>query len=524
MSTKKIPRWVVPVELSAEEERIAKALKRIGKLFVFLREIRSELFDEEFQQRLGRAYKAPRGTAPKPPALLAMVTLLQAYTQAGDADAVVTAQMDKRWQLVLGTLGESGAPFSQGVLVTFRERMAEHNLDQALLDRTVELAKQSGKFGWQKLKATLDSSPLLGAGRVEDTWNLIGRALAMVVDCAAKALKTPREQILTEARLTLLSGPSLKSALNINWDDAEQRQEALDRLLSEVDSLQAWVSTNAAAEAEKPPLRDALRALRRVLEQDLEPDPTTGKRKIRRGVAKDRMPSLGDGEMRHGRKSKAKAFTGYKRHFMKLVEPNVIVGAMVLPANRAEHVALEPLIEDAKRHADIAECLMDRGYLGSTILETLRKDTVVRCKPWPLRNRGLFTKADFQIRLDDKTVVCPAGVVGSIRAASRTVRFPTSTCAACAKRHQCTTAKRAGRSLTIHPQEALLLELRAAANTNEGRAVLRQRVTVEHMLARVSHVQGIKARYKGQRKNTLDARRTAALINLQRLARLRAAA
>jgi hypothetical protein len=28
--------------------------------------------------------------------------LLQAYDQVGDADAVVTAQMDRRWQLVLG--------------------------------------------------------------------------------------------------------------------------------------------------------------------------------------------------------------------------------------------------------------------------------------------------------------------------------------------------------------------------------------------------------------------------------------
>lgn len=70
-------RWKFPVEMTAEEKAVAKALKRIGKFYVFLREIRAELFDEEFQAELAKAYQ-PRGTEPKPAALLAMVTLLQA--------------------------------------------------------------------------------------------------------------------------------------------------------------------------------------------------------------------------------------------------------------------------------------------------------------------------------------------------------------------------------------------------------------------------------------------------------------
>ena len=74
------------------------------------------------------------------------------------------------------------------------------------------------------------------------------------------------------------------------------------------------------------PCRTALTALRRVLTQDLEPDPTTGQRRIRRGVARDRMPSLGDPEMRHGRKTRTKPFTGYKRHVIKLVDADLIVG------------------------------------------------------------------------------------------------------------------------------------------------------------------------------------------------------
>src|SRR5688572_23478746 len=176
-------RWDVPVELTSDEAAIAKDLRRVGKFYAFLREVRAELFSAGFEQELEAAYGKARGTAPLPPALLATVTLLQAYDQVSDAEAVVTARMDKRWQLVLGCLGAPKAPFSQGALVDFRERMVAHDLDRKLLDRTVELAKRTGKFGWQHLKVALDSSPLLGSGRVLDTWNLIGKALSTVVDC-----------------------------------------------------------------------------------------------------------------------------------------------------------------------------------------------------------------------------------------------------------------------------------------------------------------------------------------------------
>src|SRR6266508_3478639 len=144
--------WACPTELTAEEARVAQALHRIGKFYVFLRDVRAELFDDAFQAELAAVYR-PRGTAPVPPALLAMVLLLQAYDQVGDAEAVVTAQLDPRWQLVLGCLGATKAPFSQGVLVKFRARMIAHDLDRKLLERTVALAKRTGRFAWQQLQA-----------------------------------------------------------------------------------------------------------------------------------------------------------------------------------------------------------------------------------------------------------------------------------------------------------------------------------------------------------------------------------
>jgi len=349
---------------------------------------------------------------------------------------------------------------------------------------------------------------------VEDTWNLIGRALSLVVDCAAKVVGVPREQVVEQAELGVLRGKSIKAALDIDWDDPQQQREALRRLLDAVGRAEAWVAAHAGKRANEPPLKEALEALRRVLQQDLEPDPTSGDRRIRRGVAKDRLPSMGDREMRHGRKSKAKPFTGYKRHIAK--SAGYIVGACVQPANRPEHEATAELLSDAKHHGEISELHIDRGFLGSPMVEQFHQSGgLVLCKPWPSRNHGRFTKLDFRLDLDGGQATCPAGVNRPIAGPGSIVRFPPRACRSCELRARCTLAAERGRSLAIHRQERLLVALRQRRRTRDGRAALRERVTVEHSLASIAAIQGPKARYKGTRKNTFDLRRCAAVANLQ---------
>jgi hypothetical protein len=100
----------------------------------------------------------------------------------------------------------------------------------------------------------------------------------------------------------------------------------------------------------------------------------------------------------------------------------------------------------------------------------------------------------------------------------KTVRFPKGTCAACPLRARCTTGSN-GRSVSVHPDEALLAELRQRQQSPDGRARLRERVAVEHALAHVGHWQGRRARYNGARKNLFDLRRVAVVHNLHVIAR-----
>lgn len=97
--------------------------------------------------------------------------------------------------------------------------------------------------------------------------------------------------------------------------------------------------------------------------------------------------------------------------------------------------------------------------------------------------------------------------------------FPAEVCAACPLRERCTSSQR-GRSVHIHPDEALLAELRPRQLTVTGRAKLRERVAVEHALAHVGRWQGRRARYRGLRKNLFDLRRCAVVHNLHVIARL----
>lgn len=509
-------KWEFPHELSAKEKRVVSRLRRRSRFFVFLREVRAALFDSDFQDELGSVY-APRGQAPVPPALLAMVTLLQAYTGASDAEAVEAAEMDRRWQLVLGTLDSDHASFGQGSLARFRARLLDAQLDQRLLDRTVELARSSKKFGWKKLRVALDSSPLRGAGRVEDGWNLIGHAMSQLVLTLAKLGDTKPEKIVAEAGVTLLVGPSLKARLDIDWDDATARSEALGRIVNEARSLTDWMRRTLPRLLDEPTVQDAVELLELVIAQNTEPDPSTpGGRKIRRGVPPERVCSIGDPEMRHGRKSRSKAFNGYKRHVATLVDAPLILAARVTPANQPENEAAPRLLEDVGSHGELGELFIDRGYVSNERIAELHKKIPIRCRPWPENNRtGLFSKSEFKLDLRRRRVTCPAGVRVKYSPTNGRAQFGAN-CSPCSLRDQCTNARK-GRTVVVHPHEALLKTLRDGVASREGRRELRKRVVVEHRLARIQRLQGERARYKGERMNTFDLRRHAAVANLLEL-------
>jgi hypothetical protein len=259
--------------------------------------------------------------------------------------------------------------------------------------------------------------------------------------------------------------------------------------------------------------------LRRTVDQDTEPDPEGGGSRIKQGVAHDRLISLGDVEMRHGRKSKTKRFDGYKRHIA--VANGFILATAVEPANVPEHHPSARLLQAASTHGAIEILDIDRGYLASPAVAALHESgATIHSRAWQVNIGGLFTKEEFAIDLRKRTVECPAGARAHIMP-SLIAQFSPADCRDCFLKPICTTVER--RSINVHPQERLLIQLRRRRRTRAGRRELRRRVAVEHSLARVGSIQGLRARYRGARKNELDLNRAAAVANLHYLARLGAA-
>jgi hypothetical protein len=526
-------RWTPPVELTKQEQFMMKRLTRVRTLFGFLRRQRHVLFDDAFQEQLEGMYRdTGAGDEPHPPAMLCMVVLLQGYVRASDAEAVELSIMDRRWQMVLGCFDADEPLFSQGALQAFRERLIAHEMDRALLERTATLVrsgaltKGEGKALSKAVRVALDSRPLAGAGRVEDTINLLGHAARSIVRLVKKLTDRSEEEICRKAGIPLLLAPSIKAGLDIDWSDPKQKITAIEIVERQVSSLERWVERHLD-ESVTEPLTPYIQALAQVRTQDLETT-NCGKACIRRGVARDRRISIEDAEMRHGRKSKSKRFDGYKEHIARDLDVPVILACAVTPANRPEEEAAEPIRDDIEAQGlTLAELNIDRAYVNSPVVnEVLDDGGDVRAKPWAQRARapGMFTKLDFKIDLHRQTITCPEGQVEPFEPGT-TVEFDPEVCGSCPQRARCTNAASGrGRSVSIAEDEALQKRFRRLQQSSRGRQQLRERLQVEHALAHIAARKGDRARYGGVRKNLFDLRRTAAIQNLEAAQRMQLAA
>lgn len=517
--------WTPPAPFSPAEDKLTRRLKKAGRFYLFLRTIRDRLFDEDTQHQLAAMYaETPHGVPPKTPALVAMVLLLQAYAKVSDEEAIRRVFMDKAWQMVLGLLelDDDAFTLAQGTLFNVRARLLATGLDKVLLARTVALARETGLFGERALaglRLAVDSTPLEGAGRVEDTLNLLGHALRHVVEAAAGVMDRSTAAVAREAGVPALYGTSVKAALDQDWNDPAAVRRGLTTLLAWRVTLEAWLGQQAEGVRWHTSVRDAQAVVARIVEQDTEGDPQHGGRQIKEGVAEDRLISLHDPEMRHGRKSASQRIDGYKRYVGTDLDAGVVVGVAVQAANVGEHHGADAMREEVERHGPIEEVHVDRAFLASQLVADVdAQGGAVLAKPLPAQGTPGFTKPDFTLDLATQTVTCPAGNQTPIRGDQ--ARFALEVCAACAQRPQCQPkGVKSGRTIQIHPREALLKKLRDDVQTPEGRATRRERVAVEHAQAHLVDWQGDRARYFGARKNEYDLRRAGMLFNLHAVQR-----
>ena len=343
-------------------------------------------------------------------------------------------------------------------------------------------------------------------------------------------------------------GYASRSKPACDWADAHAREALVARIAADADAVLGALEGRALSVE----LAQAAQLLAAVVGQDLREDPE-GRFQIARRVARDRIISVVDRDARHGHKTAARGFDGYKGHIATDPDSELITATAVTAANAPDARPAPELIADlldttADSGTDTTDTIADSDSAdaagvvedfagrptvygdcayGSGDFQSLLSEHRINSKcrtQAPHTPGGRFAKDRFSIDLRAATVTCPAEVTVAIRFGAHgagTAHFGDA-CTDCERRGDCTEAK-AGRTIRIGTNEAVLAASRARqrdpAWRNDYRAT---RPKVERKLAHLMRRKhgGRHARVRGQPKVDADFNLLAAAANIARLGAL----
>lgn len=452
-----------------------------------------------------------------PPMIVAVVMVLQRLEGCSDREAVERFTYDARWKYACGGLPFDHPGFAHTVLVDMRARLARSERPNRIFERTLEVARAAGLVGARRV---LDSTPLYDAVATMDTVTLVRSAIRGLLAAAGEREPALRARLRRDDDYRAPGRPAC------DYEDRAAREALVDALARDgaalLDTLDGEPLEASTAEAAT--------LLATVLGQDLEDGPD-GRLRIARRVAADRVISTVDPDARHGHKTEARGFDGYKGHLALDPDQEFVTATAVTPGNAGDATAAADLLASdlagtpAGPDAAVADPLTvygDAAYGAGSVLAVLAAAGAVRrVKVQPASAPGgRFTKDEFAIDLAARTVTCPAGRVASFRGITRTYAEFGRACADCPLATRCTTSPD-GRKIEIGPHEALLFRERTAQADPAWRADYRAtRPKVERKIAHLMRRRhgGRRARVRGRPKVAADFALLAAAVNLARLA------
>lgn len=472
--------------------------------------------DEDF----AACYSAGMGRPSIPPSQLARVLLLQYRTGVSDEQAMECVGWDLRWKIALG-LPVDHPGWHPTSLTKFRARLLLHRLERLALERTLVLAGELGMLEGP-VEQIIDSTPMLGAAATQDTVRLVRSGVRKLLDAVAAVDEDAAGQ-LDRALAFDYERPAEKP--DCRWRERAERERMLTRVAQDAErALQAIEHADGLLDDER--VGEAQRLLRELIGQDFDID-DDGVPRLHRGTRADRIISVVDPEMRHGRKSQHQRFDGFKLSaaVTNTSEP-LITAVAIAPASEQDGPQAKHLIDAQPPDRRPQRVLGDTAYgIGPVRAELADRDVDVLAPLAPgMVKPGRLAKRDFHIDLAAGEVTCPAGAVAAIRtepAGRRRARFAKAGCDSCALRDRCVQPTSGAKTILLAPDEELLIAARQALDDPDLAEHLRRtRPRVERLLGLLTHrYKARQSRYIGTRKAGLQAAWTAALVNLNPIAR-----
>jgi transposase len=468
---------------------------------------------------LAEMYTLDNGRPSLPPSLLCGVLLLQYHDGVGDEEAVERLRFDLRWKVALGLpLDYKG--FDPTSLVVFRKRLLKHGQERYAFERFLKVAREAG-FLPEKLRELLDSTSMKGAGAVQDTYTLLRKGIRRLLKAMGFAVPEKRRGLQADLRRYVDGDEKAE----IDWSDAVARQKELARLVHDANA----VLEMALEHADDDEVRLTGWLLTKILGDDVV-NGEDGGPELGEGVARDRMISWTDPEMRHGRKSAHSRWNGDKIQVAEEPETELITEIDVTAAHAADGASLLPTVGrvEERLEAKVVQVIGDTAFGEVDNRVACRGRGIDLISPVATPEDPEVDKSAFRIDAEAGTLTCPGGhtVPVSREMKDRMGRkvkqfaFAREVCAACPLFSRCVHGKKGGRTVTLNYHEDVLRAARARQETEEFRETYRERSKVERKIAELVQHGLRQARYVGRKKKRLQALWTAAVVNLKRLFKL----
>ena len=269
--------------------------------------------------------------------------MLQTHDKVSDAEAKARADFDIRWKVALGIEVED-RPFAKSTLQVFRAQLILHDKVREVFESSLRLARESSYLKKRSMKVALDTTNILGRGAVKDTFNLLADGMVKLLRAHVEGVSVGKWAKAREYGRYLAS--SIKGEAAIDWSDKRARSALLAGIVADADRLLglAWQAQWELAEdsVQRQQIVAPAELLGQFLLQDVER--TDDGVSLRDGVSPDRMMSVHDPEMRHGRKSSSKRFDGHKVPIVVDTDSQLITAVEVLPGNARDNTGALELV------------------------------------------------------------------------------------------------------------------------------------------------------------------------------------
>lgn len=490
--------------------------------------------DEDFAD----LYCLDNGREGIPPSLLATALVLQSYDRVSDAEAKARGDYDVRWKVALG-IDIKDRPFAKSTLQLFRGQLIIHEKARMMFRRSLQKAKESGFLRRRKkLHVAVDTMAILGAGAVKDTYNLLADGVRKLIRVLAELKGDEPAQWAVEHDLERYFEPSIKGTEEVDWEEEEARRQFLAGIVGDADGLLEIVRTERGrfgeGSDEDGRIVEASELLRQLLSQDIERKESGAE--IKEGVAKDRVVSVHDREMRHGHKCSTGRFEGHKGAVAVDSESQLITAVDVIAGNAYDGDSGLALTAQSEENTGleaaetVGDCAYGDGETRRQFREAGRKLEAPVAQP---SRRGKFPKTAFTIGREEDRVTCPAGCRtfqwnwrtlppnrSGHRYRAKVFTFARQRCAECPLRTSCVGNRDGPRTISLHPQEEEMRRARRHQKSKAFREAKRHRQVAEHRIARLRQLGAKQARYMGRAKTLFQLLMAATVANFTIVAAL----